>query len=94
MPREDETVLLSVAASEIEAQIWRDALEQEGIRPFVKKRAPLPYLGSDALFATYEIFVLGRDLKRAQWIIGDGMEPDERAPGAGIELEQEASTRD
>jgi hypothetical protein len=93
MPRDDESVLLAVASSEIEAQIWRDALEQEGIRPFVKKKAALPYLGSDALFATYEVFVLGRDLKRAQWIIGEGFEPGAEPP-AGLEQEQEATTRD
>lgn len=91
MARDDDSVLLAVASSEVEAQIWRDALEQEGIRPFVKTRAPLAYLGSDALFATYEVFVLRRDLKRAQWIIGEGVEPEDNA--SGIEQEQ-ATARD
>lgn len=80
MARDDESVLLATASSELEAQIWRDALEQEGIVPFVKKRAPLPYLGADALFATFEVFVLGRDLKRAQWIIGEGVEAGDGEP--------------
>ena len=91
MTRDDKSTLLAVASSELEAQIWRDALEQEGIRPFVKKRAPLPYLGADALFATYEVFVLGRDLKRARWVIGEGVEP---VPPDAVEQEQEASARD
>jgi hypothetical protein len=92
MPRDDESVLLAVASSEVEAQIWRDALEQEGIRPFIRNRAPLAYLGSDAFFATYEVFVLGRDLKRAQWIIGEGAEPGlEPEP---VEQEQEATARE
>jgi hypothetical protein len=77
MARDDDSVLLAVASSELEAQIWRDALEQEGIRPFIKKRAPLPYLGADALFATYEVFVLGRDLKRARWVIGEPAEAEQ-----------------
>jgi hypothetical protein len=93
MPRDDEAVLLAVASSEIEAQIWRDALEQEGIRPFIRNRAALPYLGSDAFFATYEVFVLAGDLKRAQWIIGEGVEPNVEPPTT-IEQEQEATTRD
>jgi hypothetical protein len=88
MARDDESVLLATASSELEAQIWRDALEQEGIVPFVKKRSPLPYLGSDALFATFEVFVLGRDLKRAQWVIGEGVDGGE----AEADLEQEQAT--
>jgi len=79
MARDDESVLLAVASSELEAQIWRDALEQEGIRPFIKKRAPLAYLGGDALFATYEVFVLRRDLKRARWVIGEPAAEQEQA---------------
>jgi hypothetical protein len=93
MARDDQPTLLAVASSEVEAQIWRDALEQEGIRPFVRNRAPLAYLGSDALFATYEVFVLGRDLKRARWVIGEGVEPDSQAPES-VEQEQEATARD
>lgn len=92
MPRDDESVLLAVASSEIEAQIWRDALEQEGIHPFIRNRAPLAYLGSDAFFATYEVFVLDRDLQRAQWIIGEGVEPGDEP--AGAEQEQEATARE
>ena len=92
MPRDDESVLLAVASSEIEAQIWRDALEQEGIRPFIRNRAPLAYLGSDAFFATYEVFVLARALPRAQWIIGEGVEPGDEP--AGAEQEQEATARE
>ncbi len=49
----------------------RDALEQEGISPFIRNSAPLAYLGSDALFATYSVYVLARDEKRARWIIGE-----------------------
>ena len=93
MPRDDESVLLAVASSEIEAQIWRDALEQEGIHPFIRNRAPLAYLGSDAFFATYEVFVLSRDLQRAQWIIGEGVEPGGDPPAA-VEQEQEATARE
>jgi hypothetical protein len=88
MPRDDVSVLLAVASSELEAQIWRDALEQEGIRPFVKKRSPLPYLGADALFATYEVFVMRRDFKRAQWVIGEDAAPGHRMDAA----EQEQAT--
>ena len=94
MARNDEPVLLAVASSEVEVQIWRDALQKEGIGSFAKNRAPLAYLGSDAFFATYDVYVLGRDLKRARWVLGEGVEPDADPDPDAVEQEQEAPKRD
>ena len=90
MAHGDEQVLLGVASSEVEANIWRDALEQEGVRPFVRSRSVLSSLGGGAVFAEYEVFVMAHDVKRARWIIGDRSEPD--MPGR--EEEQETAAAD
>jgi len=74
MPDQDKLVLLAVASSEVEATIWRDALEQEGIRPFVRNRDPLAAVGIPVFFDKYDVFVLQRDEKRARWVIGEAVE--------------------
>lgn len=92
MPQSDELVLIAISHSEIEATIWRDALEQEGVRAFVRNRDPLAAIGVPMPFPTLEVFVLGRDEKRARWVIGESVEPAEAAPLA--EQEQEPATRE
>ncbi len=81
MPNSDDIILLAVASSEVEATIWRDALEQEGVRTFVRNRDPLAPMGVPAVFDRFEMFVLARDEKRARWVIGEGAQPaPEAAP--------------
>jgi hypothetical protein len=92
MARPDDLVRLAVASSEVEALILRDTLEQEGIRPFIRNSAPLAYLGGDAMFATYAVFVLARDEKRARWIIGESILPGD--PEAAVEEQQETAATD
>ena len=75
MPKSDDIILLAVASSEVEATIWRDALEQEGVRVFVRNRDPLAPMGVPAVFHQFEVFVLARDEKRARWVIGEAAEP-------------------
>lgn len=87
----DELVRLATAASEIEANIWRDALEQDGIRTYVRNRAPLAYLGSDAFFATYELFVLASDERRARWVIGEDVAPMPPQPDGDREGQETAA---
>ncbi len=74
MPNQDKLVLLAVASSEVEATIWRDALEQDGIRSFVRNRDPLAPVGMPMFFDKFEVFVLERDEKRARWVIGEAVE--------------------
>jgi hypothetical protein len=75
MPKSDDIILLAVASSDVEATIWRDALEQEGVRAFVRNRDPLAPMGVPAVFHQFEVFVLARDEKRARWVIGEAAEP-------------------
>jgi len=90
MARPDDLVRLAIASDEIEANIWRDALEQEGIRPLVRSRSPIASMGGGALFETFEVLVLARDEKRARWVIGEAMEPHEPEP-APEELQEHAT---
>ena len=90
MPHSDELVLIAISHSEIEATIWRDALEQEGVPAFVRNRDPLAALGVPTPFPTLELYVVGRDEKRARWVIGEAVEPAEFVLLA--EQEQEPAT--
>jgi hypothetical protein len=93
MAAPDKLIRLAIASDEIEATIWRDALQQEGILPLVRSRSPLTPLGGGALFETFELMVLARDEKRARWIIGEAVLPG----GPNLELEelpQEHATAD
>lgn len=89
---QDKLILVATASSQIEASIWRDALEQDGIIPFIRNSAPLAYLGSDAFFATYNVFVLAADEKRARWVLGEFIDP--LPPAEHAHEEQEAAAAD
>ena len=94
MAHDDQAVLLATASSQIEANIWRDALEQEGIRPFIRNSNPLAYLGGGAMFGNFDVFVLTRDLKRARWIIGESAAPYEGEPAGEREEQQKTAAAD
>jgi hypothetical protein len=64
-------VKIAVAHDEVEANVFRDALEQEGIAPYVKSLDPLtPFGVAPSLPASFEVYVLAPDEKRARWILG------------------------
>lgn len=86
---QDELVLLGVV-DEVEASIWRDALEKDGIQPFIRNRDPLAAAGVPLLFGRYEVFVLQRDERRARWVVGEAVEPDLQPPPVEPELETAA----
>ena len=67
----DSLVRIGVAHDEVEATIWRDALEQEGVAVLVKRADPLAPIGVPGLPGSLEVFVRARDAKRARWILGD-----------------------
>jgi hypothetical protein len=68
----DRLVKIAVAHDELEANVWKDALEQEGIEPFIKSLDPLtPFGVAPSLPASLEVYVLSRDEKRARWILGE-----------------------
>ena len=72
---DDRLVLLAVAHDEVEARIWQDVLEAEGIGVFVKSRDALASFGVSHLPGTLEVFVQARDEKRARWLLGDKAGP-------------------
>jgi len=64
-------VKIAVAHDELEANVWKDALEQDGVRPYVKSLDPLtPFGVAPSLPASFEVYVLPQDEKRARWILG------------------------
>jgi len=64
-------VKIGVAHDELEANVWKDALEQDGITPYVKSLDPLtPFGVAPSLPASFEVYVLAQDEKRARWILG------------------------
>ncbi len=75
-PNPDRLVKIAVAHDEVEANIWKDALEQDGIMPYVKSLDPLtPFGVAPSLPASLEVYVLPKDEKRARWILGQLQAP-------------------
>jgi hypothetical protein len=74
-------VKIGVARDEVEAAIWRDALEQDGIAAFVRNVNPLAvagYVGASALPYSFEVYVRAADARRARWILGLRSSGEER----------------
>lgn len=69
--REERLVLLAVANDQVEATIWTDVLEAEGIGVFVKSTDALSSFGVSPLPGTLEVYVQARDEKRARWLLGE-----------------------
>ena len=71
----DRLVLLAVAHDQVEASIWKDILETEGIGVFVKSKDALATFGVSPLPGTLEVYVQARDEKRARWVLGENAAP-------------------
>ncbi len=70
--KSDRLVKIAVARDEVEANVWKDALEQEGITPYIKSLDPLTPLGvAPTLPSSLEVYVLASDEKRARWVLGE-----------------------
>ncbi len=67
----DSLILLGVAHDQVEAGIWRDALEQEGIAVYIKSADPLSTFGVAPPPGSLQVYVTARDEKRARWALGD-----------------------
>lgn len=77
-------VKIAVARDQVEAAIWRDALQQDGINAFIKNIDPLtavPYVESATPYS-FEVFVPASDEKRARWILALPPQRDEPAGAA------------
>lgn len=74
-PTSDRLILLAVAHDQVEATIWKDVLEAEGIGVFVKSKDALASFGVSPLPGTLEVYVQERDEKRARWLLGEKTGP-------------------
>lgn len=70
----DRLVLLAVAGTEIEANVWRDILASDGIGCFVKNTDPFSSFGVTPPPGSLELYVKESDEKRARWLLGDRIE--------------------
>lgn len=73
-------VKIGVARNEVEAAMWRDALEQDGIAAFVRNVDTLSIAQYSASMLPYsfEVYVRAADAQRARWILGLRSSGEER----------------
>ncbi|MDO8614651.1 MAG: DUF2007 domain-containing protein [Dehalococcoidia bacterium] len=69
--KSDRFVFIGAAHDDVEASIWRDLLEKEGVAVYMKSSDPLAPLGVAPLPGSLQVFVHARDEKRARWLLGD-----------------------
>lgn len=78
MPEQkNRLVKIAVAQDELEANVLKDALSQDGITAFVRNVDPLAAMGvAPSLPSSIELYVASADEKRARWVLG-GLEPSD-----------------
>jgi hypothetical protein len=67
----DRLVTLGAARDELEAGIWRDLLERDGIPVYVKSADPMSSFGVPPAPGSLRVFVHAADEKRARWLLGE-----------------------
>lgn len=67
----DRLVPLAAANDELEAGIWRDILERDGIAVYVKSADPMTSFGVPPTPGSLQLFVRAADEKRARWLLGE-----------------------
>ncbi len=69
----DRIVLLTSARDELEAGIWRDVLERDGIAVCIKSGDPMASFGMPPAPGSMRLFVQAGDEKRARWLLGEAV---------------------
>ena len=69
----DRLVLLTSARDELEAGIWRDVLERDGIAVYIKSGDPMASFGMPPAPGSISLFVRAGDEKRARWLLGEAV---------------------
>ena len=69
----DRIVLLTSARDELEAGIWRDVLERDGIAVYIKSGDPMASFGMPPAPGSIRLFVQAGDEKRARWLLGEAV---------------------
>ena len=66
-----QLIKLAIAHSEVEANVWRSALEQDGVAVLIRNTDPLSSVAAAPMpGASFDFFVSSRDEKRARWLLG------------------------
>ena len=76
---DDPVVKLAGGLLEPEAEMWREALENEGIRAFVKIMDPVALSQGRATGTNCALFVKRSDVERAREILGPLLGPGQLA---------------
>ena len=69
----DRLVLLTSARDELEAGIWRDVLERDGVAVYIKSGDPMASFGVPPAPGSIRLFVQAGDEKRARWLLGEAI---------------------
>jgi len=69
----DRLVLLATARDELEAGIWRDVLERDGVAVYIKSGDPMASFGVPPAPGSIRLFVQAGDEKRARWLLGEAI---------------------
>lgn len=67
----DRLIPIATARDELEAGIWRDVLERDGIAVYVKSGDPMSSFGMPPAPGSLRVFVQVDDEKRARWLLGE-----------------------
>lgn len=67
----DRLIPIATARDELEAGIWRDVLERDGIAVYVKSADPFAPFGVPPAPGSLQVFVHAADEKRARWLLGE-----------------------
>ena len=67
----DRLIPITSARDELDAGIWRDVLERDGIAVYVKNADPMSPFGMPPAPGSLQLFVHAADEKRARWLLGE-----------------------
>jgi hypothetical protein len=70
-PNPDRLIPLTAARDELEAGIWRDILERDGIAVHVQSTDPMSTFGVPPAPGSLRLFVQPADERRARWLLGE-----------------------
>jgi hypothetical protein len=67
----NQLIPLTAARDELEAGIWRDILERDGIAVHVQSTDPMSTFGVPPAPGSLRLFVQPADERRARWLLGE-----------------------
>ncbi len=67
----ERMALVGAACDEVEAGIWQDILERDGITVYIRYTSPLSAFGVPPMPGSIQVFVPAGDERRARWLLGD-----------------------